>query len=276
MKRVIIAAVILIAALCAVFAAEQITEANARFIPAYEKINLGDLPGIETGNFAEDDYKVLLRQTGLGKDAVDNVFVSADDPAAALEAFQESFFDPPEYSCYKIGIGTREESFLDDNGKPFYGFEIADVKVGDIVISKCTHSVGWRHGHAGIVIDAENGKTFEAIYPGTLTMVQNLSKWRTFPQYIQLRHKEPGIGEKAAKIAVEDLSGVYWRYHAGLLGKSDKPGSTQCSHLVWHAFMKLGYDIDSNRLWPVTPKNIANSEYFDIVQIFGADPDRIW
>ena len=275
-KIAILLAAILVAALFGVYTAEMITEANARFIPGYEMIELMELAGMGSGDFSGEEYALLFRQTGLGKAAVDSVFSSAEDPASVLAAYQEKFFNPPEYTCYNIGIGTQEERFLDKKGNAVFGFEIADVRTGDIVVSKLTHSVGWRHGHAGIVIDAGKGKTFEAIYPGTLTMVQDLSKWRTFPTYIQLRHKDPEIGEAAAAIAVEDLSGVYWRHHAGILGRSDKPGSTQCSHLIWHAFGKLGYDINSSRLWPVTPKGLVNSEHLEVVQIYGVDPERIW
>ena len=276
-KVIVVTATILIAACFTVLTADKITEKDAQYIPDYLRIDLKSYTSIKAADFSDADYETLFRQTGLGRDAVDSVFNSSEAPVEALEAYQEAFFNPPAYTCYKIGIGSREESFLDGGGNAFSGFQIADVRVGDIVISKCTHSVGWRHGHAGIVIDAQKGKTFEAIYPGTVTMVQNLSKWQTFPTFVLLRPKEPWTGEKAAAIAFEDLQGIYWRHYAGLFEKKgDSPRVTQCSHLIWYAYFQLGYDIDSDGLWPVTPKDIVNSEYFEVVQIFGVDPDRIW
>ena len=52
--------------------------------------------------------------------------------------------------------------------------------------------------------------------------------------------------------------------------------STQCSHLVWYPFKQFGYDIDSDGSWLVTPKDIANSDLFEVVQIYGVDPSDIW
>ena len=51
---------------------------------------------------------------------------------------------------------------------------------------------------------------------------------------------------------------------------------TQCSHLVWYPYAQFGYDIDSDGSWLVTPKDITNSEYLEVVQVYGVDPEEIW
>jgi hypothetical protein len=66
----------------------------------------------------------------------------------------------------------------------------------------------------------------------------------------------------------------------GLLSKknpeTEKINGTQCSHLVWYPFKNFGYDIDSDGSWLVTPKDITNSDLFEVVQIYGVDPSEIW
>ena len=49
----------------------------------------------------------------------------------------------------------------------------------------------------------------------------------------------------------------------------DSVRGTQCAHLVWLAYAAYGYDIDSNGGLIVTPKDIAESELFEVVQIYG-------
>jgi uncharacterized protein YycO len=225
-----------------------------------------------SGDFSEEDYDILLRQTGLGRDAVNKIF-----SLSALEEYQESFFAPPAYRCDSIGIVTNEERFYDEDGNLIKGFRISGVRDGDILITKATHSVGWRHGHAAIVIDAQKGKTVEAVLWGQPSMIQNLSKWQTYPTFIQLRFKDERISSEAAAFAKENLNNVDYGLFTGLITKyKDEISITQCAHLPWYAYMRFGYDFDSNGGWLVTPKDIANSEYLEVVQIYGVDPDRIW
>ena len=51
---------------------------------------------------------------------------------------------------------------------------------------------------------------------------------------------------------------------------------TQCSHLVWYPYFHFGYDLDSDGSWLVTPKDIANSDLLEIVQVYGVNPEEIW
>lgn len=257
--------------------ANVIADCDVRYTPDYEEINLKDYPGIASGVFSEEDYNVLLKQTGLGKDAVDSVFRSVKDPVGALEEYQRNFFNPPAYRCDEIGIITKEERLYDDEGHMVNGFNIADVRDGDILLTKATHSFGWRHGHAAIVIDALRGKTLEAVLWGQPSMIQNISKWQTYPTFIQLRLKDGKIAEKAAAFAEENLDNIDYGLLTGLFTKyKEKIDKTQCAHLPWYAYMHYGYDLDSNGGWLVTPKDLSGSKYLEIVQIYGVDPDEIW
>ena len=270
-------AAVLVAAAIGVLVAERVTEPEALWTPDYGKLDMGVYVAGMGNELSDDDYLTLLRQTGLGKDGVDSVLSAGGNASALFAEYQEMFFDPPEYTCFKVGIATMEEHFLDDEGKYRRVFQIADVRDGDILVTKGTHTLGWRHGHAGIVIDAERGKTLEAVFPGTPTAVQNLSKWRTFPSFIQLRHKDREIGDEAALIAAETFSGVPYSLLSGVFSKHDEnQTTTQCAHLPWFAYLRLGYDLDSNGVWPVTPKDLANSGHLEIVQVFGVCPDALW
>ena len=51
---------------------------------------------------------------------------------------------------------------------------------------------------------------------------------------------------------------------------------TSCAHLVWEAYQSTGLDLDSDGGKIVTVKDLANSEYLDVVQVYGVDPEEIW
>jgi hypothetical protein len=46
--------------------------------------------------------------------------------------------------------------------------------------------------------------------------------------------------------------------------------------VVWYPYERYGYDLDSDGFWLVTPKDIANSDLLEVVQVYGADPEAIW
>ena len=276
-KKLMVAAALIVAAVSAVLIGTLIAGLDQVYAPDYERLDLTAYLDDLNGEPTEEVYEVLFRHTGLGKDAVDKILGAPGDAAAVLSEYQENFFNIPEYASYKAGIVTSEEHFSGEDGKYSYGFKIADIKDGDILITKSPHTLVWRHGHAGIVIDAEKGKTLEAVFMGNPTAVQSVSKWRTYPTFIQLRHIDKGIGSAAAAIAEENFTEVPYGLFSGLFLKyNEKRPVTQCAHLPWYAYEQLGYDLDSNRIWPVTPRDVVNSEYLEIVQIFGVDPDRPW
>ena len=256
--------------------AEVFTERQARYVPDYEKISLRTMLEEAGSELTEEGYEALFWQTGLGKDAADAIWSARGDSIERLETFQDDFFHAKAYQCDKVGIITREEHFVDEDGKVVRGFALADVRNGDILVTKATHSFGWRHGHAAIVIDAQLGKTVEAVMLGDVSKEQPLSKWRTYPTVIQLRWKDPEVAEAAALYAEEHLIGVPYGLLAGLLPRPEGTArTTQCADLPWIAYAAFGVDL-GNGIWPVTPKKIANDESLAIVQIYGVPPDAPW
>ncbi|QOX62501.1 hypothetical protein FRZ06_03640 [Anoxybacterium hadale] len=260
-------------------ALDVLPEGSGVWKPDYQKIDLDSI--LVKAQLSEDDYHALFLQTGLGKAAVDEIFLNniGIRRERTIEEYQNNFFASGDYECRNVAIFVNEERIRNDDGAPVKGFEIADLKNGDVLITKATHTVGWRHGHAAIVTDATRGETLEAILLGNPSLLQNTSKWQTFPSYIQLRLKEDfkGDAERIAEYAKENFNGIPYGLFTGIPNKAPlEVKKTQCSHLVWYPYMHFGYDIDSDGSWLVTPKDIANSDLFDVVQVFGVNPEEVW
>lgn len=263
-----------------IFILDKLIEPESFITPDYEKIDLNTI--LSKGELSDGDYKELFYQTGLGKVAIDELLKNKETGIADILQFQYNFFAKRNVLCEKIGIITSQESFIDNQGTYKYGFDLAPYKNGYVLITKATHSLGWRHGHAAIVTDDEKGITLEAIILGQNSQYQNINKWRMYPSFIMLKLKDTS-NEKLNEIA--DFSKNYmndmpYLLTIGLFSRKNPDSNnikgTQCSHLVWYPFKQFGYDVDSDGLWLVTPKDIANSDLFEIVQIYGVNPKEIW
>lgn len=255
-------------------------ERQSVWTPDYGKAELGWIAEKEV--LEKTDYDFLLFQTGLGRAAVDqlfNEFPLSGGRAQELSKYQANFFSAGNYRCKRIGKITYEERNKGPKGEVIAGFQLATLKDGDILITKSTHSLGWRHGHAAIVTSGEKGDTLEAILWGYPSVLQNSEKWTTYSSFIQLRLKgdQYGLGRQAAAIAIADLFDLPYGLLTGIPEKSPNPvRKTQCAHLVWYPYNKLGYDLDTDGSWLVTPRDIAGSEYLEIVQIYGVSPEDDW
>ncbi len=263
-----------------IFALEEIIEPQGFVKPDYDKVDIKQV--LLKDNLTEDDYKTLLYQTGLGKPAIDELLKNEENGIKDIIEFQENFFDDKNVLCEKIGIITSQESLVNDDGKYEYGFDLAPYENGYVLLTKATHSLGWRHGHAAIVSNKENETTIEAVILGENTQIQNINKWRVYPSFMMLKLKDTSQEtlDKIADFATQHTYDLPYGLVVGLLNSKNPDSSdltsTQCSHLVWYPFKQFGYDIDSDGSWLVTPKDIANSDLFEIVQIYGVDPEEIW
>ena len=279
-KKLLIILSIIIIITVAIAIAEKLIEPMGYFRPDYDKT---DITGIlEKEMLNEDDYKELFYQTGLGKTAVDEILKNEVFGKEKILEFQENFFTQYNISREKFAVIVNHESIVDEEGKQIYGFDLAPYKNGYVLVTKAPHSLGWRHGHAGIVTDAENQETLEAVLLGKDSMLQDINKWRNFPSFMMLKLKDTSQEtlDEIAEFAKNNLLDIPYGLFVGLtVGKNPDPNNiktTQCAHIVWYPFMQSGYDIDSDGTWLVTPKDIANSELFEIVQIYGVDPGDIW
>ncbi len=230
------------------------------FIPDYERVVLTP----------SSDYETVFLQTGLGKSAFDKLREA--QTWDKISEIQDSFFQPPQGECTSLlGWFTREDR-LEEAGAP-----LVDVQPGDILISLSTHSLGWNHGHAALVL--ENNYILEAAVLGQDSHIRYLSHWDTYSNYAVLRIKgiTPEEGKQVAAYAAEKLLGVPYGFSAGFIGGKAAPDdahyfTVHCAYLVWYAWEKFGYDTDSDGGRIVTPYDILQSDKVEIVQLYGLDP----
>lgn len=230
------------------------------FLPDYPRVTLTE----------ESDYETIFLQTGLGRSAVDKL-LEAGDFQSILDA-QEAFFHPPESVCTPLlGWFTREDR-LETPGTP-----LADLQPGDIVLTLSTHTGGWRHGHAGLVIDS--GTTLECVVLGTDSTLMNAAHWSRYSNYAVLRLKDitPQLQQEIVEYSLSTLVGIPYHLTSGFIGpKAPDPEDWQfglhCSYLVWYAWNHFGYDLDSDGGRLASTYDLLHSDLLEVVQVYGMDP----
>lgn len=285
---------------CIFWTAIYETGKNPIYTPDYERTSLDYIfeDVRKTGQFGKqenskleltmEDYEIIFRQTGLGKLAVDYIIENKEDYEGEINKFQKIFFDGYPYTCAKIGILTYNERMRDEKGKKIKGNEIIDLQPGDVLVNLSTYTMGYRHGHCGIVVrkpvNGKKGKTVEAVFLGQPTKYQTTDKWRSCPTLVHLRISEDAaktkgytqaeLGTLLAKYTEDECLDVEYGFFPGIYNfKSNTICKTHCSHLIWYVFKEFGYDVDSDGGIVVTPTDIAKSDLFEIVQIYGINPD---
>lgn len=235
--------------------------------PDYQKEDIHNI--LNKKEFSEEDYQFLFRQTGLSKAALETMLTK--EGQEEIYRIQERFFMEPEISCERNSIISREEWVTKEESRIIF----ADLEDGDILITPCSHTYGWRNGHAAIVVDAEKGETLESVVLGSKSSIQSLDKWTYYPCVMVFRLKDvsKGVRKEIAQKAKEKLLGVDYGITVGVFSpKYEKPGKvkkTNCAHLVWEAYRFWGYDLDSNGGAVVTPEDIAESSLLEPVQVVG-------
>lgn len=229
----------------------------------YEKLENGK-------DLTEKDYDLIFSQTGLGKAAVD---AFADNPEK-IEEYREYYTCDKDYKCVREGVFACHEFITDSEGNSMQNPAFANLQNGDIIITLSIHSLGWRHGHAAIVVDAENGTTAQAVMFGKKSALGHVGEWREFPLVAVLRAKDISkeIRNEIAEFTEEKLIGIDYSLASGILSGRDEniiPTTTHCAHYVWYAYKCFGIDIDSNGGRIVTPKEILNSDKLEVVQVYG-------
>ncbi len=220
----------------------------------------------------ENDYEEIFAQSGLGKPAVDKLL--ADGRVDKIEEYRDYYLLDKDYYCYRKGVFACHERITDMEGEELHNPDFADLQNGDIIVTLSIHSLGWRHGHATIITDAENGVGVQAVMVGEKSNNSRVWSWTKYPLVAVLRPKnvDESVRNQASEFAEENLKGLYYSLFGGVFTGRDVdeiPVTTQCAHLVWYAYMTCGIDIapESGRI--ITPKDILNSENLEIVQIYG-------
>lgn len=231
------------------------------FVPDYERVTLTE----------DSDYKTIFQQTGLGKAAVDKL-IAENDFQAILDV-QNQFFDGVEISCEPLlGWFTREDRLVEETGP-----NLVDLQPGDIILTLSTHSLGWRHGHAALVINEHT--TLESAVLGQDSRLGSTKSWKTYSNYVVLRIKDVTSEQQqeVVEYALNTLKGVPYHLTSGFIGpKAPDPEDPQfglhCSYLVWYAWNHFGYDADSDGGRLVSCYDLLHSDQLEIIQIYGMDP----
>lgn len=235
----------------------------------------------------EEDYNFLFRQTGLSKIAVDTL--REENREEAILAVQERFFRDTVVECERNFMVFRE--VLKTEEAPGKRVRMADdtdtaipvLEDGDILITFSSHFLGWRNGHAALVVDAENGLTLEALTLGRDSAILSLRGWLDRPSFAVLRLSGVSKEDRAviADYAERNLKQLPYRLTAGMWGRDEELanqsfrkeaealGGTQCAHLIWYAYNRFGYDLDSDGGILVTPRDLYDSPLLEIVQAYG-------
>lgn len=220
----------------------------------------------------DEDYQIILSQSGLGKPAFDRLF--SRGRIADIEEYREYFLQDKDYYCYRKGVFACHEVITDAEGEKIKNPPLADLQNGDIIITLSIHSLGWRHGHAAIVTDAEKGQCVQAVMVGYESDHTYVSSWNDYPLVAILRLRDADAEERnqVAEFAEENLMGLNYSLFTGIVtGRNpDKtPSSTQCAHLVWYAYYHFGIDISPKAGRIITPMDFMKSEKLEIVQVYG-------
>lgn len=260
-KRLVRAAVTAgVLCLCFWLAQRYWAHRDGQYVPDYPRVELTE----------QTDAEPLFLQTGLGPSAV-NKLLEAGEFQIILDA-QNAMFDPPEAKCRPLlGWFTREDRLV-SAGPP-----LVDLRPGDILLTLSTHTAGWRHGHAGLVIDEDT--VLECAMLGQNSGLTGIEHWNTYACYAVLRVQgaDRELGERVADYATEYLLDVPYRLTIGLWGEKspekDSPGfGMHCIYLPWYAWMQFGYDLDGDGGRVVTASDLFRSEALEAVQVYGADP----
>lgn len=244
------------------------------YAPPYERTDISAL--LDQDTFSEEDYAILYAQTGIAKPMIDELKDTADFKERMLR-YQNYYFAHVQVKSKPMGPVTFYDLHEDESKEPKKLFELAPYNNGYIFLHRSTHTLGVRHGHAGIVVDATHGKILESLQPGTLSMLQDVEKWTYFPTFRMMRLKNASQEEldEIAAYAKDHLIGIPYSIFTPK-NQKDKITITHCSHLVWQAFYEFGIDLDSNKGILVSPRDLAYSDYLETLQIYGVDPSKKW
>lgn len=163
----------------------------------------------------------------------------------------------------------KEEYKENKDGEREYQPEFTNIRDGDILVTDSTYCFCFRHGHAALVVDAENGITLEAFGIGTESELSKIDEWLRYPHVKVLRLNAPEeICRNIAAYAEKNMRGIPYMLSPGVIDDKDMDGTywgTQCAHLIWAAFQKYGYDIDGDGGWLVTPEDFTFSKNLRVV-----------
>ena len=269
--------------------ANVLAERTARTLPSYARQPIEET--LKKPALSASDYEFLYRQTGLSQAGI----LRLKEKSASEAAFEKSMLEFQDALFLECEIGHEFVSPVtlrdyavttSENGSSaeFYA-PLVPLENGDVLVTSVCHTLGWRHGHSALVVEAGNETVLESVAPGrNSTVTFGGAFWfRESPNFMVLRLKNEyrslADPEQVAAAAKNTLYDLPYSFTVGFFSKKDqgeKPKHTHCSHLVWQAYKSFGVDIDGNGGALVTSRDIARSDRLEVVQVYGFDPVKLW
>lgn len=220
----------------------------------------------DPGKLTEEDYRRIFCQTGVTRYGMETLI--ANRRTYLLQEIQEHFYEEPKVKTGRFNIFCHQERM----DKPTVSSTRFVAEDGDIIVTLSSYLGGWRYGHCGVILDAEEGTVLEAITYGEPSCLMNISHWRDYPAYVILRVRDADLETKRQVVAYcrSDLQNIRYDLFSFKTRSSYGPVSrTHCSHLVWYAYHSQGYDLDLDGTPIVTPYDIIYDDDLELVQVYG-------
>ncbi len=285
-KRLRNAAAILLAVFVLLFGAgifllvaSATVDGDARTLPSYPRQDLAPILSKERALWTDEDYRTVSLQTGiLLKEAVDR---ESND---SLLSFQDALFFEGKTVHGEGAFPSIRDILADPQTGRYVEAPMVELEPGDVLVTSAAHSFGWRHGHAALVLSRD--RVLQSFTAGHNSDIMGLDTsfgrelFALGPNFMVLRLKADAEERAAiADLAERELYNVPYSLTVGIFSPKDQghaPKETHCSHLVWQAFRNAGYDVDFDGGPVATSRDLANSPFFDVVQIYGFDPLKGW
>ena len=251
-----------------------ISHINTTCYPDYPMEDLSQIFSSDS-IISDQEYKILFLQTGLGKPAIDILLADKEKGGKTILKYQQSYFKPVRIKCNPLCLWfVRTDILIDENEQQVFSPEIITLKPGDILLSFSTHSFGWRHGHAGIVLD--DNRTLECKVIGKKSSLSTVSHWRNYSNYALLRVKNISDFQRNQVVYYTEnhLNDIPYRLLGSMFFHSSnsykkKGFGVNCSSLIWYAYDSIGIDLNSDGGTFITPKDILDSENIEVIQTYG-------
>ncbi len=240
----------------------------SKFHPDYAQVDL--TPILEKATLTDEDYETLYRQTGLTKLGIDGL--REQNRLDRILLIQTYFFKPQTVYVDHFNPFTYSEEIKDV-------IPMAQLEDGDILVTSTTRVSWLRYGHAALVVDGKNEVVVESISPGTSSTFNDAADFSKLANFMILRPKvDEATKADIVKFAKTELVDIPYRFTLGIFYKKypEEIRVSQCAHLVWYAYKKFGYDLDSTGGGVVKPQDMVLSDHVEVVQAYGFDLDDLW